>query len=100
METAVKGRNVFRSILNLRMETEKQVLSLGKRAANAKAALDFLYRQPFVDAVALEQELGISRATAHTLIKEFTKLGILIETTGQKRGRIFSFDSYIRLFMD
>ena len=100
MEIAAAGRDVFRKILDLRIKTEKQVFSLGKRAAKAKAALDFLYRQPLVDAIALEQELGISRATAHNLINEFAGLGILMETTGQQRGRIFSFDDYLRLFMD
>jgi DNA-binding MarR family transcriptional regulator len=100
METAVKGRDVFRNILNLRSKTEEQVLSQGKRAAKAKAALDFLYRQPFVDAITLARELGISRSTAHTLIKEFAGMGILTETTGQQRGRIFSFDNYLKLFMD
>lgn len=100
MEIAAAGRDVFRKILDLRIKTERQVFSLGKRAAKAKAALDFLYRQPLVDAIALEQELGISRATAHNLINEFAGLGILMETTGQQRGRIFSFDDYLRLFMD
>ena len=100
METAVRGRDVFRKILDLRTETEQRVLSLGKRAANAKAALDFLYRQPFVDAIDLERELGISSSTAHVLIKEFVRLGILVETTGQQRGRVFSFARYLRLFMD
>jgi len=100
METAAKGRDVFRNVLELRMKTEKQVLSLGKRAANAKAALDFLYRQPVVDAVALKQELGISRSTAHALIRELVGLGILVEITGQQRERFFSFDDYLRLFTD
>ena len=100
METAAKGRDVFHNILNLRMETEQCVLSLGKRATNAKAALDFLYRRPFVDAIALEQELGVSRATAHNLIRELVRLGILTETTGQQRGRVFGFANYLRLFIE
>ena len=99
METAARGRDVFRKILTLRTETERQILSLGRRAANARAALDILYRQPFVHALTLERELGISLSTAHILIKELTGLGILMETTGQQRGRIFSFDKYLRLFL-
>jgi Fic family protein len=100
LETAAKGRNVFSAILDLRTKTEKQIFSMGKRAANARAALDFLYRQPLVDAAALERELRISLSTAHILINEFVRLGILMETTGQQRGRVFSFDRYLRLFMD
>jgi Fic family protein len=99
-ETAVKGRDVFRKILELRTKTEQQVLSLGKRAANAKATLDFLFRCPFVEASDLETELELSRSTAHTLINAFAQLGIITETTGQQRGRIFCFDSYLKLFME
>jgi ribosomal protein S25 len=100
METAIKGRDVFRGILELRTRAEKQVLSLGKRAVTAKAALEFLYSQPVTDAAALEKKLGIAGSTAHILIKELTGLGILREITGQRRGRIFSFDNYFKLFMD
>ena len=82
------------------METEQCILSLGKRYTNAKAALDFLYRRPFIDAIALEQELGVSRATAHNLIRELVRLGILTETTGQQRGRVFGFANYLRLFIE
>ena len=97
---ALVGHVVSDKILDLRTETEQKVLSIGKRAANAKAALDFLYRQPFVDAIELEKALGISRATAHILINKFAGLGILMEATGQQRGRIFCFENYLRLFTD
>jgi hypothetical protein len=39
--------------------------------------------------------------TIHQLLESANHaLGILVETTGQQRGRIFSFDKYLRLFMD
>jgi Fic family protein len=99
-ETAGKGRDVFRNILALRTETEQQMLSLGKQAASAKTVLDFLYRQPVVDAITLERGLKISRSLAHKLLNKFMGMGILMEITGQQRGRVFSFDKYLRLFMD
>jgi Fic family protein len=98
METALKGRTVFSKILTLRTETEKLVRSLGKRAANAQAALDFLFRQPITAASGLEEKLNISHGTAHTLVREMNRLGILKEITGQARGRIFYFDKYLKLF--
>jgi Fic family protein len=98
METATSGRDVFRGILALRESTERQVYTLGRRATNAKAALEFLYKQPIVDAAMLEQGAGVSRSTAHTLITDLAKLGILKEITGQQRGRMFAFDGYLKLF--
>jgi Fic family protein len=98
METATRGRDVFKGILALRESTERQVYTLGRRATNAKAALEFLYKQPLVDAAMLEQKMGIARSTAQTLIADLTKLGILMETTGRQRGRMFVFDRYLKLF--
>jgi len=99
METAVKGRDVFHKILNLRTETEKQVFSLGKRAATAREALNVLYRRPVIEAAELEGELSVSHSTVHMLIKELLRLGVITETTGQARGRIYCFDRYYKLFL-
>lgn len=97
--TAAKGRDVFRQILALRNEVEPALLGLGKRAPNARQALNFLYRQPVVQAGDLERELEVSSPTAHTLIRELVRLGVLVETTGQRRGRWYAFDRYLRLFV-
>lgn len=99
-ETALKGRGIFSKILALRTEAEKSVQSLGKRATTGREALDFLFRQPVVSATELESGLNISHTTAHTLVRELARLGILTEITGQMRGRIFSFDRYLKLFTD
>jgi Fic family protein len=98
-QTASKGREVFRSILALRTEVEQVVITMGKRAATARLALDFLYRQPVVEARDLSQELGISTPTANALIKGLIEKGIIIEITGQQRSRIYAFQRYLELFV-
>jgi len=99
METAVKGRDVFRNILDLRTEIEKQVLSLGKRAATAREAMGVLYRRPVIEAAELAAELAVSHSTVHILIKELLRLGVITEITGQARGRIYCFERYYNLFL-
>lgn len=99
LETATKGRDVFGKILSLRNETEQQILGLGKRAPNAKAALNLLYRQPMVTAADLERQLPVSKPTANALLRNLQDLGVLIEITGQMRDRTFVFDRYLKLFV-
>src|SRR5947209_13288897 len=70
-ETAAKARDTFRKILALRDEVEPQVLSLGKRAPNARRALNALYRNPFITAVDLQSLVGITSPTANALIRDF-----------------------------
>jgi len=98
-ETAAKGRDVFGKILVLRTEVEQAILSLGKRVPNARAALNLLYRKPIITAAELGQALPVSGPTAQTLIKDLQKLGVLVQISGQERGRVYAFDRYLSLFL-
>jgi Fic family protein len=97
-ETAQKGRDVFSQVLQLRNEVEQAVPGLGKRGPTARDSLKLLYRNPMVSAAELEAGLSISSPTANALIKDFIRLGILVEITGQQRGRVYVFDRYLKLF--
>lgn len=98
-ETATRGREVFQQVLALRTEAEPAVQGLGKRAANARQMLNLLYRKPVVSAADIEKALSVSTPTANALIRDFEKLGMLQEITGQQRGRAYAFDRYLRLFV-
>lgn len=74
-ETAIRGRDVFKQVLALRTEVEQAVVGLGKRAVNARQALNLLYRNPMVTAVDLEKGLQISTPTANALIRDFRASG-------------------------
>jgi Fic family protein len=97
-ETATKGRDVFRQILDLRTEAEQAVAGLGKRAANGRAMLDLVYRQPIVTAGQVEAALGVTAPTANALIRAFVELELLVEITGRPRWRAYAFDRYLALF--
>ena len=98
-ETSAKGRDTFGKILTLRTDVEQRILTLGKRVPNARAALNLLYRRPFVSAADLEQHLGVSAPTAQALVKDLIRLGILTEITGQMRSRLYEFQPYFDLFV-
>jgi Fic family protein len=61
--------------------------------------LNVLYRKTLVCAADIETALSVSTPTANALIRDFERLGILKEITGQRRGRSFMFDHYLRLFV-
>jgi len=44
--------------------------------------------------------LDVTPATTNAFIQDFVKLGILRETTGGRRNRMFSFHEYPGLFED
>ncbi|MBI2382761.1 MAG: Fic family protein [Gammaproteobacteria bacterium] len=98
-ETAGKGRDVFRKILELRTEADRLVQGLGKRAALAQRAMQAFYSAPMMTAAELTDRLDVTHPTANSLIRELIRLGLLVEITGQRKGRAYSFERYIGLFL-
>ncbi|MDR2188556.1 MAG: hypothetical protein LBE62_10980 [Azonexus sp.] len=52
-----------------------------------------------LDAAELENALKITAPTANKLIKSLIEKKIIVEITGQQRGRIYAFDRYLNLFV-
>lgn len=97
-QTSENSIQTFRSIIVLRQEYEVSILSLGKKTKLAKDFLHYLYSAPVVDGHDVAEVFSINLSTALRLIEDFVKLGILRETTGYKRNRVFLFDKYVKLF--
>ena len=98
-ETAIKGSQVFQEVLTLRTECEAKIISLGRRAAKGRQALNSLYHNPIVTANQLAMELKTTKPTANALIKSLIDKGILREITGMQRDRVYAFDDYLKLFI-
>lgn len=98
VETAQHGLKTFEGIIALRQEYDTKILTLGVRAKNAQKLLQRMSATPIVTARTVEKELGISFSSANRLLKSLTALGILRETTGHSRNRLFVLEKYLNLF--
>jgi len=97
-ETADNSKHTFERIIELRVDCEKRILKLGKRAAKAQELLRHLYSQPVMNANEIALRLNITHQSASSLIRAFESVGIFREVTGRKKGRLFIFSEYLRLF--
>ncbi len=98
IETAKKGILTFDKILQLQKEVEDKISSLGSRAAKAIKIVNYLYQHPIIDAAKVSDLVKISPASAYKIINDLEKFNILVEMTGGKRGKMYLFDSYVKLF--
>jgi len=98
LETAENSIQTFKDIIELRQECEHKIIRLGKKTLLAKSFLNYLYSSPLSDSKDIAINLKINISTAMRLVDDFIALGILVETTGFKRNRIFAFENYLRLF--
>lgn len=72
--------------------------TLGSRAANAQKVVYSLYQRPMIDAAKVSEVADVSPASAYKLIVDLERFGILKEITGAKRGKMYVFDAYLKLF--
>jgi Fic family protein len=100
IETASKGKQTFIEIMKLRDDVESKILIFGRRAENAKALLLHLYQRPLISVNEAADILSISHQSASNLIKQMEEHGILRETTGYQRNRMYLFSRYFHLFME
>jgi Fic family protein len=100
-ETCKKGIATFEKIQKLRDDVEgKRIVQLGKRLPNAKRLVTNLYSNPRVTAAEVAAILRVTPKTANELIQNLMDLNILVESTGFRRNRVFSFAEYVKLFSD
>ena len=98
-QTAQKSSQTLKKIINLRESLEKnKIMHLGKRMQIGMRFLHFLFGKPIVTGVDVQNELKLSPKTANALIDIFVEKGILTETTGFRRNRIFVFNDYLKMF--
>lgn len=98
IETAKNGINTFDSILKLQKEVEIKLQTLGSRSHNAQLILNHLYQRPIINAQKVKDLTSLSSPSVYKLIEELEKLEILAEITGGKRGKIYLFREYTKLF--
>lgn len=98
-EVAQEATETAKSIVRLREEFREKISSLlGKNSGNALKLLDSLFYTPFINIEHISEITGLSYSSANNLQKELSSLGILAETTGQKRNRLFVFEPYVNVF--
>lgn len=98
IETAEKGKHAFDQIAELRTSYEKRILLLGKRARLAKELLATMYSNPIMSPRDVETELQVTAATANSLLRAMEKEGIIVESTGRPRNRLYVLHEYLAIF--
>jgi Fic family protein len=97
-ETATRGVETFRNILQFKQHWETEIGSWKPRTPHGLKLFSHLFTHPSVNASQVAEACRISPATAYSLIGRFVDQGILREITGAKRGKLYLFEPYLQLF--
>lgn len=97
-ETAAQGVDTFNEILKFRTYWESEIAAWKPHSKSGLALLQKLFEHIYVDAQTAANLANVSPPTAYKLIERFVENGLLREITGSKRGRLFLFEPYLKLF--
>ncbi len=98
-ETSTESWRTVRAILDLQQK-HRELLQTRKVSGNVVRVHELLWRYPIVTIPYLQRELKLTYAGVNRIVLRLVELGILQESTGNRRNRRFADDDYLSLFAD
>tara|TARA_R110002049_G_scaffold20717_1_gene75853 strand:- start:9211 stop:9690 length:480 start_codon:yes stop_codon:yes gene_type:complete len=100
-EVSREATQTARAIVDLREKDRGKIINeLGRVAGSALKVHELLFKFPLISVNPISEMLGVSFTSANRLIDRMVDTGILVESTGNARNRVFNCSDYIRLFTD
>jgi Fic family protein len=96
-ETADQAGSAARRTLALFEAHQRQIESLGRPAASVLRIFQHMQRNPIVSIPATAKKTGISAPTVAKSLEHMRSLGMVRETTGRERHRLFVYEPYLAI---
>lgn len=95
-DVAAQATETIQKLLAL-LDTDKQKLESRKASPAARRVFERFCRYPVSSIPGLAAELELTHPTAAKAVRLFVDEGILVETTGRQRDRVFVYERYLRV---
>ena len=96
-ETAEQAAATARDLIAM-FDTHRQTIAgLGRAAPSALRVHELMQASPIVTIQTVSAKLAVSFPTASTALENLAKIGVVRETTGRQRGRIYAYSDYLAL---
>jgi Fic family protein len=99
-ETARQGIQTAQNLLRLFSNDRHRIEQLGRPAATALRLHQFFQRRGLTTIPAASRQLGLSQPTVTSAIAHLQTLGIVRETTGRQRGKVFVYGAFLDLLSE
>jgi Fic family protein len=96
-ETADQAGSAARRTLALFEEHQRKIESLGRPATSVLRIFQHMQRNPIVSIPATAKKTGISAPTVAKSLEHMRNLGMVRETTGRERHRLFVYEPYLAI---
>ena len=94
-ETAQQGADTSREILTLIEEDRQKIEELGRPAGSVLRVHLHLQRKPIIAIPTTGEQVSLSAPTVAKALQHMAELGMVRETTGKQRHRLFTYYRYL-----
>ena len=96
-EAAEQATATTRELISMFERHRRRIAALGRSAPSALRVHEFMQARPVVTIQSVSDGLNISFPTAGVALQRLAELGIVRETTGKRRGRIYIYSDYLAI---
>ena len=96
-ETAEQAAATARDLISMFDGHRQKIGCLGRAAASALRVHELMQARPIVTIQTVSDSLSISFPTAGAALEKMVAIGLVRETTGRQRGRIYAYAEYLAL---
>lgn len=99
-QTAEEAVSTATRILEIFAADRAEIGTLGRSAGNALRVHSLLQIKPVISAPAAADELNLTAPTIRSAIDNLQKIGLVRETTGKQRDRLFVYSRYLDILQE
>ena len=96
-ETANEAFDSATKIADLFAKDRERITAAGERTGSTLQVHEALKTSPFANAATMVVKAGLTMPTVNGALEQLLKLDIVEEVTGKRRGRVFSYRSYLKI---
>lgn len=99
-DTSATATSTARRITALFVADHARVGTIGRASGSALRVHDYLQRRPITSMTATADATGLTFPTIRAAFGALEQLGLLTETTGKDRGRVYAYCEYLRILSE
>ncbi len=96
-ETAEQAVATARDLIAMFEVDRQKIVGIGRAAPSALRVHELMQAHPIVTIPTVSSRLGVSFATARGALEKLVGVGVMRETTGRRRGRVYAYTAYLAL---
>jgi Fic family protein len=96
-ETATGAVSTAQRLVALFQQDRERIRTLGRVSGSALQVHHALQERPIASAAMLASRTGLAVPTVYSTVLALQDVGIVRELTGRRRGRVFSYDPYLKI---